>query len=42
MGPFAPQEVELFAALDWIVRQETKYEDAGMDALRLETMLAAW
>ncbi len=42
MGPFDPQEVELFAAMDWMAEQDRKFGDAGMDAMRAETELAAW
>ena len=42
MGPFNPQEVEMFAALQWITEQEEKYGAAGLDALRRATELAAW
>ena len=42
MGPFDPQEVELFDALDWITRQEQEHGAWGLDAIRAETELAAW
>ncbi len=42
MRPYDPQEVEMFSALAWIDEQERKFEDAGLEALRAETELAAW
>jgi hypothetical protein len=46
MGPFDPQDIELFTALDWIDETEERYrsrlERAGLDTLRAETELAAW
>ena len=42
MGPYDPQEVELFEALAWCDEQEQEHGAGGLERLRHETMLAAW
>lgn len=42
MGPYDPQDVELFSALEFCNEMDEKYGEGNMDAIRQETEWAAW